>query len=58
MDLRDQLHAPVTLPKGKISRFPLNKKLGGPHNMSGRFGAQRGIVVLPGMQQRIDLPVS
>jgi hypothetical protein len=57
MDVRDQLHAPVTLPKGTISPFPLKKKLGGPQNMSGRFGAQRGIVVLPGMQQRIDLTI-
>jgi hypothetical protein len=58
MDVSDQLHAPATLPKGKISWFPLNKKLDGPKNMSRRFGAQRGIVALPGMQRRIDLPIS
>jgi len=58
MDVSDQLHAPATLPKETISRFPLNNKLGGPQNVSGRFGAQRGIVALPGMQQRIDPPIS
>jgi hypothetical protein len=29
MDASDQLHAPATLPKGNISRFPMNKKLSG-----------------------------
>jgi len=58
MDVSDQLHAPATLPNESISRFPLNNKLGGAQNMSGRFGAQTGIVALPGMQKRIDLPIS
>jgi len=33
-----QLHAPAALSQGKNSRYPLNRRLGGPHNRYGRGG--------------------
>ena len=35
MDLRGQLHALVNLPLGKVSPYPLKRRLGGPQSLSG-----------------------
>jgi hypothetical protein len=31
-DVSGQLHAPATLPPGKETRYPLDRRLGGPQN--------------------------
>jgi hypothetical protein len=36
----DQLHAPAVLRPGKSSRYPLNRRLGGPQNQSGTSGEE------------------
>jgi len=40
MELSVQLEAPATLPP--------EKRLGGPQNMSGRFGEEKNLLLLPG----------
>jgi hypothetical protein len=36
-----QLHATAALPPGKSPRYPLDRKLGGPQNRSGRRGEEK-----------------
>jgi hypothetical protein len=38
MEVSGQLHAPASLPPGKSSRYPLDKRVGGPQSRSGRRG--------------------
>lgn len=40
MEENDHHHSPATLP-GKESRYPLNKRFGGPRSLSGRFEEQK-----------------
>jgi len=42
-----QLHAP-----GKVPRYVLNKKLGGPHSRTGSFGEQNNSLLLSGSETR------
>jgi hypothetical protein len=42
MEVSGQLHAPAALPPGKApSWYPLDRKLGGPQNRSGRGGEEK-----------------
>lgn len=41
MKVKGQPHAQVALPKGKISRYPLNGRLGGPQSQPGRCGEEQ-----------------
>ena len=43
MELRDQLHEPTALPLEKKILYPLNRRLGGIHCQSGRFGEDDNI---------------
>jgi hypothetical protein len=39
------LHVPVALPPGIHSQYPLNRRLGGPQNLSGRYSEEK--IILP-----------
>ena len=54
MSVGGQHHAPAALPPGK-TRYPLYRRLGGPHGRSGRV---RKISSLPGFDPRTDQPVA
>jgi hypothetical protein len=41
MEVSGQLHAPAAFPLGKRPRYPLDKRLGGPLNRSGRRGQEK-----------------
>jgi len=41
MEVSSQLHGPVTLPPGKESLVPMDRKLGRTHNRSGRGGEEK-----------------
>jgi hypothetical protein len=36
MEVSGQFHAPATLPPGKVPRYSLDRRLGGPQSRSGR----------------------
>jgi hypothetical protein len=38
LDVTGQLHAPAALPPGKETRYPLDRRLGGPQSRSGQYG--------------------
>jgi hypothetical protein len=38
MEVSGQLHATAALPQGKSPWYPLDRRLGGPQNRSGRDG--------------------
>jgi hypothetical protein len=39
-----QRHALAALPPGKRPRYPLEKRLGGPQSLPGRYGEQKNLV--------------
>jgi hypothetical protein len=41
MEMSRKLHAPAALPQWKSSRYPLDRRLGGPQNRSGRGGEKK-----------------
>jgi hypothetical protein len=41
MEVSDQLHAPAALSPTKESRYPLDRRLGGPQSQSGRCGEEK-----------------
>jgi hypothetical protein len=43
MELNGQLHAPATLHPGKESRYPLDRRLGGPQTRSWRYGEDKNL---------------
>jgi hypothetical protein len=45
-----QLHVPAALPLGKEPRYPLNRRLGGPRNRSGRLREGASLLPLPGIE--------
>jgi hypothetical protein len=45
MELSGQLHVLAALPPGKSSRYPLDKRLGGPPSRSGRCGEEKGLAL-------------
>jgi hypothetical protein len=52
LEVSGQLHAQAALPRGKIPQYPLDRRMGGPHNHSGRRGKEkisplRGLVLRP-----------
>ena len=54
MGVGGQRHAPAALPPGK-TRYPLCRRLGGPHRLSGRV---RNILPLPDFDPRTVQPVA
>jgi hypothetical protein len=49
MGVSGQLHALAALPQGKIPRYPLDRRLGGPQNWSELGGEKKNSQSLPGM---------
>jgi hypothetical protein len=47
-----KLQVPAVLHPGKGLRYPLDRKQGGPHSRSGRFGGEKGLMPLLGTEAR------
>jgi hypothetical protein len=45
MDLSGQLHTPATLPRGKNTQYPLDRRLGGFQSLSGCTGKEKKIPI-------------
>jgi hypothetical protein len=58
MEVSGQLHAPVALPQRKSRRYPLGRRLGGPHSQSGGGGEVINSQPLPGFKPPIIQPVA
>jgi hypothetical protein len=56
MDVSGQLHAPVALLPRKVSRHPLDRRLGGPQGMSGCGGIEKKSLPLPGIEPPFSSP--
>jgi len=41
MEVTGQFEAPATFPQGKETRYPLDRRLGGPQSRSGRGGEEK-----------------
>jgi hypothetical protein len=52
MEVSGQLHVPGALPQGK-SRYPLDRRLSGPHSRSGRYGEAKNRLPLSGNEHRL-----
>ena len=46
-------HAPSTLLRRNICRYPLHRTLGGPQSQSGCLGEEKNCLFLPGIDARI-----
>jgi hypothetical protein len=58
MEVSGQLHAPAALPQGKSSWYPLDRRLGGPQNRSGRGGEEKNSQPLLRLEAPIIQPVA
>jgi hypothetical protein len=54
--MNDQLHALAALLRGKCRRYPLDKRLSGPQNRSGRRGEEKNLC--PYLDSNSDLSVA
>jgi hypothetical protein len=50
MEVRGQLHALAALPPGKISRYPLDRRMVEPQSPSGLCGVEKILLSLPGIE--------
>jgi len=50
MEVSGQLHASATLHPGKSPWYPLDRRLGGPQNRSGRGGGEKNSQPPPGIE--------
>jgi hypothetical protein len=55
MEVSGQLHAAGALARGKSHRYPLDRRLGGPQNWSGRCGEEKNLA-LPGIETGPFIP--
>jgi hypothetical protein len=53
-----QLYATAALPPGKITRYPLDRKLDSPQSRSGRSGEEKKFPALTGNRIPIVQPVA
>jgi hypothetical protein len=53
MEVSGKLHAPAALPPEKESRYPLDRRLGGPQSRSGRGGEEKNSQPSPGIETLI-----
>jgi hypothetical protein len=49
MEVSDQLHSPAALPPKKEPFYPLDRRLGGLQNRSGRGGEEKNSQLSPGI---------
>jgi hypothetical protein len=47
MKVSGQFHAPAALLRGEQPRYPLDRRLGGPHSRSGRCEDEKNLLPLP-----------
>jgi hypothetical protein len=52
MEVSGKFHDPAALPSGKQPRYPLDRKLGGLQNRSGRSSEETKSLFLPGLPAR------
>jgi hypothetical protein len=52
MDVSSQLYAPAALPLGKELPVPLDMRMGGPQSWSRRYGEEKNLLSLPGIEPR------
>jgi hypothetical protein len=50
MEVSGQLHTPAALPPGKGPWYPMDRRLGGPQNRSGRGGEEQNSRTPPGIE--------
>jgi hypothetical protein len=50
MEVSGQFHAPAALPQGKSPWYPLDRRLGGSQNRSGRGGEEKNSQLPPGIE--------
>jgi hypothetical protein len=50
MEVSGQLYAPAALPPGKIPRYPLDRRLGGPQSGYGRGSEEKYSQSPPGIE--------
>jgi hypothetical protein len=43
MVVTGQLHAPIALPPGEDPLYPLDRRLGGPQSLFGRYGEEKNL---------------
>ena len=53
MKVNGQLYAPAALPPRKLTPYPLNRGLGWPQGLSGRFGENKDLLFWPGLETPI-----
>jgi len=58
MEASGQLLATAALLPGNKPRYPLNRRLGGPHSRYGRFGERNNLFPLPGFEPRAVQPIA
>jgi hypothetical protein len=58
MEVVGQLHAPATLPPGKESWYPLDRRLGGPQGRCGRGYVQKNSQPSPELEPLIIQPIA
>jgi hypothetical protein len=50
MEANGRLHAPAALPPGKSPRYPLDRRLGGHQSQPRRYGVEKNVSPLPGIE--------
>jgi hypothetical protein len=58
MKVNGRLHAPASLPQGKSTWYPLDRKLGGPQSRSGHGGEEKNSHPLPEIEPPIIWPIA
>lgn len=48
----------AALPPGKLPRYPLDRRVGEPHNQPGRFGQEKHLFLLSQFETLIVRPVA
>jgi hypothetical protein len=52
MEVNGQLYATAAVPQGKMHRYPLNMRQGGPKSRYERFMEEKSLLPLPGIKPR------
>jgi len=58
MEVTDKPHATTALPPVQEAAYQRNRRLGGPHSRSERFGEEKNLLPLPGLERRIVQPAA
>jgi len=58
MEETDKSHASTALSPEQEAAYQLNRRLVGPHSRSERFGEEKNLLLLPGLERRIIQPAA